>query len=796
MKAIAGKSAGQVLKVAIAAVLAAPAAAPPAVAAEQTSITLEEIVVTAQRREQGVIDVPYNISAVSGASLERTLTIDSADLMRTVASASVVDRGFRNQGVINGIIIRGLNVDGSALGDYAVGTVPTVSTYVNETPIYANFLLRDLERVEVLRGPQGTLYGSGSLGGTVRYIMRDPWTGAFDARLQGSVSQSEGSDGTNWTLDGMLNVPLGETLALRLNASRLDQAGIVDYVNVYQLDGNGVPAAPSGILSTDASYRRVKDADTVEINYVRAAMLWLPTDGFRALLAYQHQDDEVGGRRQQTVGNNGAGAPYRDLEIGSIQLEPSSRDVDLASLEIDVDFGFATLTSSTSWYDHQGDSVSENTGFYAQNDWLSDFYYNYPRPMASAVRSYGDRAVVQELRLVSVDSEASRASWVAGAYYIDRDGSSSQESYLRGFKAWWDAADLFGDNDDWVSGDQDFDYQISENYTELALFGELTWQLSSAVALTVGARWFDSEIENSSVMSLPLWAGLFPTSEASSRSTDDDVLLKGNLAWRFREGYLAYATVSEGYRRGGSNAVPTSGFFAENSAWLGYGADSVVNYEVGVKGATSTLQFSAAAFFIDWKDVQINTSTPIWGFFAVQNGGKARNVGVELELTQVLTDRLRYTIGYSYVDAELREDIYSPSNPATPTALRGQQLPGTPQNTVSLSLDYDQPLANGWTWISNFQAYYQSETENAIQLSERFSATLDSFALLNLTTGLDFGRWQARLFVRNLTNEEGTTGLFTEEYMGTSPSQNYFGNGSKRFLALPRTVGVSFTVDF
>jgi outer membrane receptor protein involved in Fe transport len=785
------RSGSRILRIAIATALAA--SGPAGHAAE--SAQLEEIIVTANRREQTVLEVPYNISAVSGDALERSLTIDNADLMRTVASVSVVDRGFRNQGVINGIIIRGLNVDGSALGDYALSTVPTVSTYVNDTPIFANFLLRDIERVEVLRGPQGTLYGSGSLGGTVRYMMRDPQFDEFSGRVQGSVSQSDGSDGTNWTADAVLNMPVTDTLALRLNVSRVDQAGIVDYPNVYMLDAAGAPVAPSGILSNDAEYRRVKDADTAELTYLRASMLWEPSDAFRALLAYQHQEDDVGGRRQETDGLDGFGRVYRDFENGSIQREPSSRDADLASLEMDVEFGFATLTSSTSWYQHDGDSISENTGFYAQNNWLADFYYNHPRPMAAAVRTYSDEAVVQELRLASKSEPGRRFDWVAGLFYMDQDLNSTQDSFLRGYKAWWDAADLFGDLDDLVTGDQDFAYERDETFKEFAVFGELTWHLTDALALTLGARWFDNELENDTFLALPLWADLFPESESSAKFSDDDILFKGNVSWQFREDYLLYGTISEGYRRGGTNAVPTTGFFAEDPGWLAYGPDSVVNYEMGVKGRTGSAQFSAAAFYIDWKDVQINTATPNWGFFAAQNGGDARNMGLELELSQVLTDELRYNLGYSYVDAELRNDVYAP-DATTPYALRGQRLPGAAEHTLSLGVDYDLALANGWAWVNNLQAYYQSETENAINDSPRFNEQLDAFGLLHLTTGLDFGRWQARLFVRNLTNEEGVTGLFTEAYMGTSPSQNYYGNGSKQFLVLPRTIGLALTVDF
>lgn len=790
MNQICRRPGSRALRIAVTGTLAIAGQA--AVAAEQAR--LEEIVVTANRREQTVLEVPYNISAVAGEALERSLILDNADLMRTVASAAVVDRGLRNQGVINGIIIRGLNVDGSALGDYALSTVPTVSTYVNDTPIYANFLLRDVERVEVLRGPQGTLYGSGSLGGTVRYIMRDPDSSGFAGRVQGSASQTEGSDGTNWTIDAMLNVPLAETLAFRLNVSHVDQAGIVDYPNVYQLDDAGIPVAPSGVLSTDAAYRRVRDADSAQLDYARAALRWTPSDRFQALLSYQHQEDDVGGRRQETPGPDGFGNRYRDYENGSIQREPSSRTADLAALEIDVEFGFATLTSSTSWYQHEGDSVSENTGFYAQNHWLQNFYYNYPRPMASAVRTFSDEAFVQELRLASKAVEGRRYDWVAGLYYIDQDLGSTQESYLRGFKRWWDAANIGADN--WVSGDKDFDYARDENFEEFALFGQLTWYLTETVDVTIGVRWFDNELTNDTFLALPLWAGLFPTSESSAKFTDDDVLFKANLSWRFQPDYLLYATISEGYRRGGTNAVPTDGFFAEDPGFLDYDPDSVVNYEVGMKGRAGSVQFSAAAFYIDWQDVQINTATPNWGFFAAQNGGDARNMGLEFELSQVVSDVFRYSIGYSYIDAELRNDVYAPGNTTTPYALEGQRLPGTAEHMLSVSLDYDRPLANGWTWRSNVQGYYQSETENAINSSPRFAATLDSFALLHLNTGLDFGQWQARLFVRNLTNEEGVTGLFTEAYMGTSPAQNYYGNGSKQFLSLPRTVGLSVTVDF
>jgi hypothetical protein len=263
--------------------------------------------------------------------------------------------------------------------------------------------------------------------------MNKPDPAEFDGSVFTWLSQTDGSEGTNYGGDFMLNIPMSETSAFRLAAGTLQGAGIVDYVNVYELDSEGLPVAPNGVLDPATSYREVEDADEVDITYARASFYFEPSDKFNALFSYQMQEDEIGGRRQQTDGLDGFGEAYSDYEIGSIQLEPSSREVDLASLEMEFDLGFATLTSSTSVYDHEGDSVSENTGFYAQVGWLGSYYYNYPRPMASAVRTYSDEAFVQELRLVSNGDKT--VDWTVGAFYRDQDLNGTQTSLLVGLNA-------------------------------------------------------------------------------------------------------------------------------------------------------------------------------------------------------------------------------------------------------------------------------------------------------------------------------------------------------------------------
>ena len=783
---------------------------------------LEEVVVTAQRRTEDIIDVPYNISAVSGEYIEDLRIVDQAELMRTVPGASVVDRGYRNAGVINGITIRGLNTNRTDQGDMALSAVPSVSTYVNDTPIYANFVLKDLERVEVLRGPQGTLYGSGSLGGTVRYITRKPKLESFDGSVEGSLSQTDGSDGTNWSVDGMLNLPIGKTAAVRMAFGHIDNAGVIDYANVYRLDGNGAPVAPNGLLDPAASYRNVRDADTAEIDYGRVELLWRPTDTFSAMLTYAIQSDDIGGRRAPTRGEDGYGNKYGEYENGSIQLEPASRDVDLTSLEMDLDLGFATLTSSTSYYDHSGESLSDNTGYYANQrfgGWLQ-YYDNYPRPMAQADRRYGDQAFVQELRLVSNADTDRKFDYVVGIFYQSQDMKASQESYLRGFKQ-YEAAKY--PPPEFVISDQDFNYHRTQEFEETALFGELTYHFTDRLSVTGGMRYYENDnttdirnffsgacdLSGANADASICWYPRDYSPDFKVSQDDSGQLFKGNIAYQLSDQQTLYGTISEGYRRGGANIVPLTGTFAENEAWLTYEPDTNTNYEVGFKGATNTLRYSIAAFYVDWQDIQIDTVSTVWGFYVAQNGDTASSRGIELELDGVIGDAWRYHFGYAYTDAHLDDPVLRPFPTLTGdypvVAKSGTTLPGTPENAANASLDYTMPLG-GFQWTNRVNVYYQSETENSILTdngtptsafnASRYQHTWDGFSIWGLSSTLDAERWSATLYVKNLANEEGVSGGFLETAWGTSPANGFYGNDAKVLISQPRTIGLAATYKF
>ena len=793
---------------------------------------LEEVIVTATARAESTQDIPYNISAISGADIQAQNIVDSYELMRNIAGISVVDRGYRNQGHMNSIVIRGVNVDNGVNGDVGLSAVSTVATYVDNTPIFANFLLKDVERVEVLRGPQGTLYGSGALGGAVRYIMNKPDPSGFDAEARGSIGQTDGSSGNNLSGDVMLNFPIGANAAFRISGGIIDNDGVIDYVNLYQLGSNGKPVvldntgacvdnnsaslSPEEVAFNDSCYTSEKDADTVEITHLRASFLWDATDNLRFQLTYQMQEDEIGGRRSTTKGADFFGNVYGDDDNGSTFLEPSERDVELLNLDIAWDLGFATLTSNTSGYEHNGNGWRDNTSLWVTDrsqdttftNWFDILYTGNPRASAYVSAGFEEEAFVQEFRLVSNATDDSKIDWIVGAYYMDQDRSTNNFSFLKGLNEY---SIVCGDDPSicpeqnsgtwWFGGglsEIDFWYDRRETFTDLALYGEMTFHVSDTFRINVGLRWFDNELTNSTAMDFPLFEGVevpyvdFPSQEES------DTLLKLNLSWDIADDKMLYATYSEGFRRGGANAIPTSGFFAElNPETVQfYSADTVNNYELGIKGYTNRWRYSADIFYVDWQDPQLNTASAWWGFFMAQNGDSAATSGLELEAAWAATDNLIVNFGYSYINAELTDDLYQPQTGGL-IADDGHRLPGTAEHVATISFDHNYNLNNGWTLASRLHAYYQGDSINSVQ-DTSIQETFDSFALFNASVAIITDHWNFSLFAKNLGNEEGITGSYPEAYMSTDTGifENYYGNNQRNYITQPRTFGISATYRF
>jgi len=541
---------------------------------------LEEIIVTASRREQSIQDIPYNISAFDGNDIVDRNIRDNAELMRSIAGVSVIDRGYRNAGHVNSLVIRGINVDNGVNGDIPLSSAATVATYVDNTPLFANFLLKDIERVEVLRGPQGTLYGASSLGGTVRYIMNRPDPSGFDGSVGLDYGQTEHSDGDNVSIDGMVNIPLSETSAFRLAAGSVQNDGVIDFANLYQLeDGKPVVLSDAGqclgvndpsltdaeIAFNESCYTTQKDADDVDISYVRASLRFQPSDELDIQFNYQMQDTEIGARRSISRGGDFYGNAYDGKDqTGSTMLEPSEREAQLLSLDLEWDLGFATFTSNTSNYEHDGDGWRDNTSLWVTDrggfaNWFDILYPGNPRPVAHVVAGFDEDAFIQEFRLVSNDSD-SNIDWTVGAYYMDQDREVSNISYLLGLNEYGFACTALGagcpdSGQWWMTGDPlseiDFYYVRQENFTDLAVYGEATWHVNDQWHITGGMRWFDNELTNNTAMDFPLFEGVVVPFNPFPTQQEDDIQLKLNVAYDLSDSQMIYGTFSEGFRRGG-----------------------------------------------------------------------------------------------------------------------------------------------------------------------------------------------------------------------------------------------------
>jgi iron complex outermembrane receptor protein len=787
--------------------------------AEQGSV----ITVTATRRAKTVQEIPFNISVVGQDDIEAAGWVDTSDLLREMPGISAPDGGERAASNNNAITIRGLNLSLSGT-DAVFLTDPTVSTYVNDTPAFGNFILKDIERVEIMRGPQGTLYGSGSLGGTVRYIMNRPDVSEFSGKLDGTYGQTDGSDGNNQSGNIMLNIPVNDNFAIRLNAGTISNDGVIDYVNAYQVGDDGVPVFDgSDFVLGGPVVQAVKDADTVEIDYQRFSVLYEPFEDFNALFTYMNQSGDFGGRRAVSNGINAlTGENYADDEIGAALLEPASSDNELLSLELEYNLGFATLSSSTSTSDREYHQVADNTGFQISNGiayWYG--YGNMPRLAFAALRDNTAEAFTQELRLVS-NTDDSNIEWVAGVYYQSKDSTARQSTEVSGFTDWRIAAGIDSRLDGAYLGNfydltnnpaESFLWTYANDFEDKAVFGEITYHLSNKLQASAGFRYFQNTSKVVSQTGFPIWA--IPGQLVEDTLKDNDVLFKGNISYAVNNDMMVYGTISEGYRRGGSNAAPVR---TEETAagqneqdpndpeWSSFEVDTVLNYEFGVKGTTDGFRYTANIFYVDWSNPQLNTSTPSGFYFAVANGESAQTMGIETEFDWSLTEDTSLSGGYTYVDAELTADFYThdadytTDGPTTLQANDGDRLPGTAKNTLNLALTNNHDLSNGLYLSSRISYYNQSDSENSIitvDVRDRFAKTLPSFSLLNASFTVVSDIWTIGLAIKNITNEKGTTGTFTEEYMGADGSfYNFSGTGQKDFISTPRTVTLYGSYNF
>ena len=806
---------------------------------EDTANDIEEVVVTATSRETSIFEVPYNISAVSGSDIDSKGIQDTAELLRSFAGISTIDRGSRNAGTVNNIRIRGLNVDSNALQDYPVSAAAAVSTYVDKTPVFANFLLKDLNRVEVLRGPQSTLYGSGALGGTVRYITNKPSLDGFSSKVNLTASQVKGSDDIGDNVDVVINVPVLSNIAYRFVSSKADYPGITDYVNVHEVTdlpafdpygiglisgSSGVPSLKNGFgtaldfMTSPPVINGVKDADTVDVEFFRHKVLVDISDNLELLITSTTQEDMVGGRRAPSTGTRYvlndscvdltatdcySTSTYGSYDNGAVMLEPSMREVTLNTVELNFDGSAADLEVSLSNYERESESITDNTGFFANGGFLTSdiagYYSDFgvggifavpPRPYVAANRQYDNSGKTLEVRLISEKSDV--VDYVLGFFMQKEQLTRKQQTMIKGTNAW----NGYYYGVDYVVDplETDFDYRVSETIRQKAAYGELTYHASDVFDVTFGFRHFSLNAGGTSDMSFALY-GLGP-STGDHDNQESDTLYKLNLAYMPKSNQTWYATLSEGFRRGGVNAVPTEGTFTEEAGWVPFDSDSVLNLEFGTKGITKKgVYYNISGYRVDWNNPQLNTDTPNYSFYAVINGDEAQTTGLDIELKGTVGS-LDWDLGYARNKSDLRADLVTPASVPTVYAPQGDGLPGTPMDMFNAGLAYTHYFTNGWGVVHRANMYYQSDMKNHLSTNVGYSQQLDSFTIGDVSATFFNDDMYVSLFVKNLMNERGVTGMFKSESFGPNPAEGFYGSNDREFIALPRTVGISIEKSF
>ena len=818
-------------------------AAPELLAQEQNqdddNLYIEEIV-TATSRETTVLDVPYNISTLSGDDITSRSILDDSELLRNFVGISSIDRGYRNAGTTSNIRIRGLNVDSSLLQDYPVSAAASVSTYVDNTPVFANFLLKDLKRVEVLRGPQGTLYGSGSLGGTIRYITNDPVVGVNEGSFSYTASSVDGSDTIGNAADLVYNLSIGEKFAYRVVLSKIDYPGITDYVNVLSTTdvediggagaSIGVPAIGDfgfpNFFTAPPVANTVTDADTVGVDFMRHKILVDLTENIDLTYTAVRQEDNIGGRRQASYGtryvlntscvslqdpNCYNTTTYGKYENGALMLEPSNREVEMSVLEVSYDAPYNDLILSSSSYERSGDSITDNTGFFAGTGTFTSPAYGYfndffgaggifstpPRPYAPTERQYTNDADTMELRLVSDLDTFEMFDYVVGIYDKVENQSRSQQTYVKGSNLW----NYYYWGVDYIVDplEQDFDYNVAERIKTRAYFGELTYDFTSEVDVTIGVRNFQVDAVANMNSAFKLY-DVFPVAD-TDENNESGRTTKINISYRPEgTGQHFFLTSSEGFRRGGVNAVPTDGPLAEDLGWVPFESDSVQNIEFGVKGTMDNgTYYNVSYYLVEWKNPQLNTATPINGYYAVINGDEAETNGFDVELSGTVGN-FDWGFGYAYNQSRLTSDLFTPADTPVLYAKSGAKLPGSPEHTLNLNLARTRYFSGRGGIFSGFvnrlDIYAQSETRNYIGSDPLYDAEFEDFRISNASTTFFNDSFYVSLFIKNISNERGITGAFLNNAFGPNPSQGFYGSNGREFYALPRTVGITINRAF
>ena len=725
------------------------------------------IYVTAQRRSQLLIDVPQSVSAVGEATLERQQADSFLEYAPLVPGLSI-EQSTPGE---SRVILRGVNTGsvGSTVGIYVDETPFGSSTSLGNAAVLAgDFDTFDLARVEVVRGPQGTLYGSNALGGVLKFVTNAPDPSGFEARVQGGL-ESVQDGGLGWSGNAMVNVPLGDTIAVRGSGFYRHNPGYIDRI--------GLPG---------------EDVNESDSYGGRVSLLFEPTDALSVRLTALAQNIRVDSASSFDADaatlepidvDPATGAAIGDRLVRT-EFFPVVNEVDyrLYNGTINWDLGFGTLTSATSYGTLDQLQLIDNSA--ALGPTISGIYSAFAgitEPLGIFLDAQIDQEkFTQEIRLASPDSD--RFEWLVGAYYTNESVAINQ--FFRIFEI-----DTLVIRDPALLGQAEFLFaQLESDYEEIAGFANLTWHVTDQFALSAGGRYSENEQSSSQIIdgAFPLLTGGTPGQLLIGDSDE------GVFTWSLSALYEAsdttslYARVAKGYRPGGPNVVPPG---AGPDFPFQFVADTLISYEAGIRTQTADRVFAidASAYFLDWSNILVFAAFPtaVGDVGANANGQGARSFGFEATASIRPTRGLSIVINAAANHSELTDDT-----PPVTGGFDGDRLPFSPKFSGNISADYE------WGLSGNAIAFVGGNLRMVSQQAAGFDSTflatfgrqpqIPGYEAIDLRAGVELERFTVTAFVRNLTDSGGLTslGAFTP------------GLAISASAIRPRTFGVTVGANF
>jgi len=724
---------------------AAPAMAQTSEPEAQAASVLEDVVVTSTRRSSTTKDTPAGVAAVGGEAIEEAQAFSFEAFARLNPSVQTNSRGIGD----NQIIVRGISSSGK----------PTVGLYFDETILTGigldggsdnqpNIQLHDVARVEILKGPQGTLFGASSMSGTVRIITNKPDLDTLSGGFTASTASV--SDGNAFHQgEAYVNLPLIEDrLAVRAVAWADSGGGYIDRVG---------PIAAENVNDQTVTGGRI----------IALARL---TDRISVTGTILRQDQEVEGP-QYFEFDQGA---YRTTSPTVENFEDSSN---IYSLVADIDLDFGTLTASTSLLKRDMTLMRDST------------------PTARRFGIPGVLAYSQGQELSNWSSELRFAStlngplqYVVGGFYSKQDSDTYTLAVLAdpatGIAPCVTAADCRANGFAMSDINSSFGSTAIEQY---AVFGEAVYDLTPRLKATAGLRYYNADILDYRVTTQRL---RFPTSPVQTvdqvaldaATTEDSVSYNFALAYAASADTTLYARAASGFRPGGVNDADGAAQFGVVVP-EGYSSDELWNYEVGVKSYFGDRKYyvELSAYRIDWTDQQIAVTDPGGTFVYIANAGESVVNGLEAQITARPIDGLFINFGATYTDAKLTADLPSTASAA---GSDGDRIPYSPEWSYAGQISYEAPLGAEATWKVGANFNYRGESFTGFNDQDPNQARLDDYFLVNATVGLNYRDWSGTLFVDNVTDTVPEIGL------------RVTGDGYRVYTVRPRTVGVRLSRSF